>query len=175
MFPITRCRCVTSITRGDNIYGNGACEGDTGGPLLIVIDDKFYQVGIISASPIINSVCSSITLPTWYTNVSYFSNWIDSFITGTEPPELVVTKPDFLVNPDEEDQSDGSSDDGDTPTGEEDITDTSQCDNPSQINIGGEETDFGCNDGSSGGATGHAYLWAMLLLMWLRRKPFLKS
>ncbi|HCE2678827.1 S1 family peptidase [Vibrio parahaemolyticus] len=166
---------TTSITRGDNIYGNGACEGDTGGPLLIVIDDKFYQVGIISASPIINSVCSSITLPTWYTNVSYFSNWIDSFITGTEPPELVVTKPDFLVNPDEEDQSDGSSDDGDTPTGEEDITDTSQCDNPSQINIGGEETDFGCNDGSSGGATGHAYLWAMLLLMWLRRKPFLKS
>jgi secreted trypsin-like serine protease len=173
--PTKLCTLPTqSLPLGDNIYGNGACVGDTGGPLLLpnIDGSAFTQVGIISAGPIINSVCSSVTLPTWYTNVSYYREWIDSYIDSNEPPEVVITKPDFLIVPEEtEDGEDTVTEEGETVTETEDeeVIEDEEC----NASIEGQYVVF-CDDDedddSSGGSLGYMYLSLMLLLAASRRK-----
>ncbi|MBR9786593.1 MAG: trypsin-like serine protease [Vibrionaceae bacterium] len=172
--PTKLCTLPTqSFPIGDNIFGNGACLGDTGGPLLLPSSDglSFTQVGIISAGPIINSVCSSVTLPTWYTNVSYYTDWIDSYLDSEQPPEAVITKPDFLVIKEEAEEGEDTvteGEEGDSVT-EEEVTDTEEC----NAYIDGQYVVFGCEDDeddSSGGTVGYMYLLLMLLLAAGRRK-----
>lgn len=173
--PTKLCTLPTqSFPIGDNIFGNGACVGDTGGPLLLPSSDglSFTQVGIISAGPIINSVCSSITLPTWYTNVSYYTEWIDSYLDSEQPPEAVITKPDFLIVPEEtEDGEDTVTEEGETVTETEDeeVIEDEEC----NASIEGQYVVF-CDDDedddSSGGSLGYMYLSLMLLLAASRRK-----
>ncbi|MGY0615326.1 S1 family peptidase [Vibrio sp. FJH11] len=165
------CTLPTAIVggSGDNIYGNGACVGDTGGPLLLSNAEGtgFTQVGIISAGPIINSVCSSITLPTWYTNVSYYTEWIDSYISSDEPPEAVITKPDFLVIAEEDDDT-ATDEEGDSVTDDEEVTVTEEC----ETSIEGDYVIFGCDDSadSSGGSLDYMYLLLMTLLLAITRR-----
>lgn len=159
--PVDQTKLCTlptdSIPLGDNIYGNGACIGDTGGPLLMPVGDgSWVQVGIISASPIINSVCSSVTLPTWYTNLSNYLDWISLYMSSDSPPDDVITKPTFIVD---ETSDDGTSDD-----------EEGQCDNPGKVIIGGSESEFGCISDDSGGALEEIYLLCLLLLGFVRRR-----
>ncbi|MFN1548979.1 S1 family peptidase [Vibrio natriegens] len=164
------------IVQDDSIYGNGACVGDTGGPLLLpnIDGSAFTQVGIISAGPIINSVCSSVTLPTWYTNVSYYREWIDSYIDSNEPPEVVITKPDFLIVPEETEDGEDTVTEGEegetvTETEDEEVIEDEEC----NTSIEGQYVVF-CDDDedddSSGGSLGYMYLSLMLLLAAGRRK-----
>lgn len=159
-----------SVKQDDSVYGNGACVGDTGGPLLLSNSDGlgYTQVGIISAGPIINSVCSSITLPTWYTNVSYYTEWIDSYISSDEPPEVVITKPDFLVIAEEDDDT-ATDEEDDSVTENEEVTDTDEC----ETYIDGDYVIFGCDDDdgdSSGGSLDYMYLLLMTLLLAITRR-----
>ncbi len=157
----------------DNSYGNGACVGDTGGPLLLTnADGTFTQLGIISASPIINSVCSSVTLPTWYTNVAHYSDWIDSYIDSEVPPEVIITKPSFLMV--EEDITEGGEDivtedseDVDSDTESEVTADTDEC-TPSS---NGQTIAFACDydTDSSGGSLGYLHLLLLTLLLAVTR------
>ncbi len=175
--PTKLCTLPTqSLPLGDNIYGNGACVGDTGGPLLLpnIDGSAFTQVGIISAGPIINSVCSSVTLPTWYTNVSYYREWIDSYIDSNEPPEVVITKPDFLIVPEETEDGEDTVTEGEegetvTETEDEEVIEDEEC----NTSIEGQYVVF-CDDDedddSSGGSLGYMYLSLMLLLAASRRK-----
>ncbi|MDF2152931.1 trypsin-like serine protease [Vibrio sp. CAU 1672] len=168
--PSKLCTLPTeTITQGDNIYGNGACVGDTGGPLLLKVGDAWVQVGVISAGPIINSVCSSVTLPTWYSNLTEYLQWIVSYTSAPSAPEEVVSKPGFLLAQDNDDEATNEGDSGGTDEGEEPVTEE-QCDDPSSINIGGSESSFGCNSNDSGGALEGLTLLSLLLLGFIRER-----
>ncbi len=114
----------------------------------------------------------SVTFPTWYTNVSYFKEWIDSYIASEQPPEVVITKPDFLVITEETEEGEDTvteGEEGDSVTEEEEVTDTEEC----NAYIDGQYVVFGCEDDeddSSGGSLGYMYLMLMLLLAAGRRK-----
>ncbi|MGR5538166.1 S1 family peptidase [Vibrio campbellii] len=164
---------------GDNIYGNGACVGDTGGPLLYQADDQNFLVGIISAGPIINSVCSSVTLPTWYTNVNTYLDWLSGYLSAPQPPKEVVSKPNFILLQEEESE-DATDTEGDSDTeagGNEDDSSVNdeQCDSDGNFVIGSTEGTFACESEESGGAIN--WLYALLLVLsrrfWLRhvKKP----
>jgi len=50
-----------------------ACNGDSGGPLMMNIAGQRYQVGVVSWG---SGTCHSDELPNIYTNIAYLSNWI---------------------------------------------------------------------------------------------------
>ncbi|XP_017775180.1 PREDICTED: serine protease easter-like [Nicrophorus vespilloides] len=58
--------------------GEDACKGDSGGPLFIVTNTqkslKHHQIGIISFASAM--VCGNAELPTVYTRVDHYLNWI---------------------------------------------------------------------------------------------------
>ncbi|MGR5218656.1 S1 family peptidase [Vibrio parahaemolyticus] len=150
-----------SITAVDNVWGNGPCLGDTGGPLLL----GNTLVGIISASPIINSVCSSVTLPTWYSNVHYFKGWIDEKRQEGQPDQ-VITKPEFMTADDEATDPSGGDE---LPAPEEETPPAESCDTPSTVTIGSASETVGCFDGdSSGGGLGWLGLIMLFGLLTLR-------
>ncbi|KAK4885130.1 hypothetical protein RN001_001401 [Aquatica leii] len=64
--------CANGVRKQD------ACKGDSGGPLInstIVNGDfKYYQVGVVSFATALT--CGNVELPTVYTKVEYFLNWI---------------------------------------------------------------------------------------------------
>lgn len=156
---------------GDNIYGNGACVGDTGGPLLYQADGVSFLVGIISAGPIINSVCSSVTLPTWYTNVNTYLDWLSGYLSAPQPPEEVVSKPKFILLQEESDDATDTGDESETGDNEDDSSvNDKQCDSNGDFVIGSSEGTFACESGESGGAIN--WLYALLLVLsrrfWLR-------
>ncbi|MGR5544831.1 S1 family peptidase [Vibrio sp. PNB22_2_2] len=174
------CTLPTELENiGDNAYGNGACVGDTGGPLLYQADDQNFLVGIISAGPIINSVCSSVTLPTWYTNVNTYLDWLSGYLSAPQPPKEVVSKPNFILLQEEESE-DATDTEGDSDTeagGNEDDSSVNdeQCDSDGNFVIGSTEGTFACESEESGGAIN--WLYALLLVLsrrfWLRhvKKP----
>ncbi|EOA6547001.1 trypsin-like serine protease [Vibrio vulnificus] len=77
-------------------YGNNVCKGDSGGPLIDDVTGK--QIGIVSGIPLITPICASVTQPSFYTRVSNYYDWIQSYITATNPPSSHILKPDFILN-----------------------------------------------------------------------------
>ena len=59
------------------IPGKGACEGDSGSPLVYreLSDDPYYQVGIASFG---NYKCGLEGIPDVYTKVEAYLPWIES-------------------------------------------------------------------------------------------------
>lgn len=66
----------TIICAGHLAGGKDACDGDSGGPLMIPVhsDGKFpfFQIGIVSYG----FGCGLKNIPGAYTNVQYFISWI---------------------------------------------------------------------------------------------------
>ena len=76
-------------------YGNSACKGDSGGPL---IDDATgLQIGIVSGGPIILPTCGSVTIPSFFTKVSHYYDWIQSYVTADAPPTSYIIEPNFII------------------------------------------------------------------------------
>ncbi|GJQ76775.1 hypothetical protein Trydic_g15615 [Trypoxylus dichotomus] len=63
---------------GNGINGQDACKGDSGGPLFTVkvaeLQPRYFQIGITSFGA--TSGCGSKELPSVYTNVAKYINWI---------------------------------------------------------------------------------------------------
>ncbi len=76
-------------------YGNSACNGDSGGPLLDIATGK--QIGIVSGTPLILPSCGSLTIPSFYTKVSQYYDWVQSYTTADTPPSRYIIAPDFIT------------------------------------------------------------------------------
>nr|WP_319536279.1 trypsin-like serine protease [uncultured Vibrio sp.] len=76
-------------------YGNSACKGDSGGPLLDIAIGK--QIGIVSGAPLILPTCGSLTIPSFYTKVSQYYDWVQSYITADSPPNSYIVAPEFIT------------------------------------------------------------------------------
>ncbi|SEG16974.1 S1 family peptidase [Vibrio hangzhouensis] len=155
---------ISETNGGDTIVGNGACTGDTGGPLV----KDGVVVGVMSASPLIDRICSSVTLPTWYSDVYYYLDWLKSYFDSEEAPDVVISFPEFLLqqsNPVGEEE--GVTDEEIT---EEVIGDT--CDTPATVTIGGSTAEVGCYSDSSGGSLSLFWILGLLMSSVLRRRDF---
>lgn len=53
--------------------GIDTCRGDSGGPLMLEVDQRWFVYGIVSHGP---TKCGSRGLPGVYTNVSSYMTWI---------------------------------------------------------------------------------------------------
>lgn len=62
----------TIICAGNSDGSKDACEGDSGGPLIRMLEGQAHLVGIVSNGP----PCSIAMPPGFYTNVSSYINWI---------------------------------------------------------------------------------------------------
>ncbi len=67
-----------TICAGDVAGGKDACQGDSGGPLFLSSDGRFVQVGIVSWG----EGCARPKLPTIYTRVALYADWIKQAVTG---------------------------------------------------------------------------------------------
>lgn len=67
--------CAIGTRNVDTGIVGDTCQGDSGGALLITVDDKYYQIGITSLSV----VCGSTT-PALYTRVAAYVDWIESIV-----------------------------------------------------------------------------------------------
>ncbi len=76
-------------------YGNSACNGDSGGPLIDIATGK--QIGIVSGGPIITPSCGSLTIPIYYTKVSQYYNWVQSYVTAGSAPDSYIIAPEFIA------------------------------------------------------------------------------
>ncbi len=77
-------------------YGNSACNGDSGGPLIDIATGK--QIGIVSGTPLILPSCGSLTIPSFYTKVSQYYDWVQSYITDNAPPSRYIIAPEFITD-----------------------------------------------------------------------------
>ncbi|ENP8322705.1 trypsin-like serine protease [Vibrio sp. IRLE0018] len=137
-------------------YGNNVCKGDSGGPLIDDVTGK--QIGIVSGIPLITPICASVTQPSFYTRVSNYYDWIQSYITATNPPSSHILKPDFILNA----GSGGDSDSGDNGDGTDGNGDNCH---------GGISTNSCSFTGTAeGGSLGALTLFALFVLGRYRRK-----
>lgn len=71
------------ICAGHLAGGIDACKGDSGGPLMLPIRSEktfaFYQIGIVSYG----IGCARKNIPTAYTNVPHFIDWIQYMLKKT--------------------------------------------------------------------------------------------
>ncbi|MEF1309716.1 trypsin-like serine protease [Vibrio mytili] len=81
-------------------YGNSPCKGDSGGPLVDIATGK--QIGIVSGAPLILPTCGSLTIPSFYTKVSHYYDWVQDYITADAPPSRYVIAPNFITDSSEE-------------------------------------------------------------------------
>lgn len=159
---------TTTVNDEDEVYGNGACVGDPGGPLTFTAaDSNVYQVGIISASPVSNTVCSSPTIPAWHTSINHFRSWIQSYTAAVGAPEAVITKPTFLTASDTPDTG------GDDSSSEEQPGGSSTTCTGTPVTIGGGTTQLGCTSGSSSSGGSIAWWWLTIMALFVpRNRPF---
>jgi secreted trypsin-like serine protease len=61
-----------TVCAGDIAGGKDACQGDSGGPLFVSSGGRFVQIGIVSWG----EGCARPKLPTVYTRVAMFADWI---------------------------------------------------------------------------------------------------
>ncbi|XP_060837794.1 venom protease-like [Rhopalosiphum padi] len=61
------------LCAGHSLGGKDACRGDSGGPLMLPIENQYYLMGIVSYGP---KICGEPGHPGVYTRVSYFVDWI---------------------------------------------------------------------------------------------------
>lgn len=137
-------------------FANGgvdACVGDSGGPLYISTNNGLQQIGITS----FGAGCALPDFYGVYTNVSFYADWIDTFIGS---PLVVAENPtDELVPTDE--SIDESVDDRDELVVAEAEPDTTAPTGDGIIGTGG---------GSAGGAAGPFSLLALAAMgVWVRR------
>ncbi len=115
-------------------------------PLVDVATGK--QIGIVSGAPLILPTCGSLTIPSFYTKVSQYYDWVQSYITAGHSPSSYIIEPNFI-----KEANSGSG------GGEEECHDgiaTNNCD------FRGSEDD--------GGSLG-AWLFGLLVpLVWARRR-----
>lgn len=64
------------------------------------------QIGIVSGAPLILPTCGSLTIPSFYTKVSQYYDWVQSYITADGPPSRYIIAPEFIT-----DIEDGNTDD----------------------------------------------------------------
>lgn len=67
----------------DTLTGAGACIGDSGGPLMYKNPDnnRWYAIGIVSGG---YGVCGSVQVPTLYTIVAKYKNFIKRYAAGSK-------------------------------------------------------------------------------------------
>ena len=58
---------------------NSILEGDSGGPIHQWLDDHWEQVGIVS----FGTDCGLANHPGMYTRLSFYTDWIQSYVNGT--------------------------------------------------------------------------------------------
>lgn len=155
---------TTPLYSGERRFGNGACVYDGGGPLFF----GNIQVGVISASPVSNTICSSWTIPAWYTNINHYLDWIASYTDAPQPPTDKVIKPLFLTTtttPEPEESPD------DTINPDEVESDTSaNCSGTANVGVGGGTAQLGCDSSSSGGGGLGTLSMLALMTLFIRRK-----
>jgi secreted trypsin-like serine protease len=67
---------------------NGVCSGDSGGPVYYSDGSTYTQVGITSFGP---TTCGTGTVTGVFTEITDYSSWIDSVISGSETPNYIAT------------------------------------------------------------------------------------
>lgn len=78
---------VDSEVCADGEEGRGACSGDSGGPLMRVVDGQKWQIGVVSRGPL---PCAVGSVPTIY---SWTPAWFSAIreTTGRDPSQLPDT------------------------------------------------------------------------------------
>jgi secreted trypsin-like serine protease len=65
------------------------CFGDSGGPLLKAINGVDTLIGLVSFGP---SDCGDASIPSVFTNITAYDEWIRDFLDTTNlPPDLMIT------------------------------------------------------------------------------------
>ncbi|MEZ9130873.1 trypsin-like serine protease [Vibrio breoganii] len=147
------------------VYGNSACIGDSGGALVSDYDDKSYQIGVISGAPLILPVCGSVTIPSFHTKVSYFHDWITSYVDSDEEPSSTIMAPNFIQNAQipQDDESDPS-----IPSEEEVLPEEGTCNEDDTVFLD-------CGSSDSSGSLGGIWLGLLGLITFIRRSRYQSS
>ncbi|XP_026994999.1 chymotrypsinogen A-like [Tachysurus fulvidraco] len=69
------------------VGGQDTCQGDSGGPLEVKFNGSWIQGGIVSFTSVRG--CASPSIPSGYTRVSQYEDWINNN-TGNNQPEFVA-------------------------------------------------------------------------------------
>ncbi|KAF4092943.1 hypothetical protein AMELA_G00025940 [Ameiurus melas] len=90
---VSNSNCTNIYTSGlitDNMMcaglaqgGKDICQGDSGGPLVVKLKGTWIQAGIVSFTS--NQGCAVPGIPSGYTRVSKYQDWINSKITSNQP------------------------------------------------------------------------------------------
>lgn len=76
----------TMMCAGYLAGGGDACTGDSGGPLVCKSEDGSYQIAGIVAR---GRGCGLKDLPSIYTRVTYFMDWINRIMARDDPPGYI--------------------------------------------------------------------------------------
>uniref|UniRef100_A0A182NPS1 Peptidase S1 domain-containing protein n=1 Tax=Anopheles dirus TaxID=7168 RepID=A0A182NPS1_9DIPT len=60
-----------------NLPGQDVCQGDSGAPIIQLVDQRYYVIGVVSFGP----KCGMSTVPSVSTNVSMYMDWIQTKIS----------------------------------------------------------------------------------------------
>ncbi|MBD1558788.1 serine protease [Vibrio sp. S9_S30] len=99
--------CMTGARNPNTGLHNGACRGDSGGPVYIKDGNNNIQVGVTSFGNTICGVHSQVT--TVYTDLYEHASWIDKVLSGSVNPTYTSTHAKRLAYFDETTGSSGSS------------------------------------------------------------------
>ncbi len=94
-------------------------------------NNEAYQIGIASGGPIVEPICGSVTIPNFHTKVSYYFDWINSYINNEEAPENTVSAPDFIENANQ--SIDVPEDENEAGLEDERVEDTEICDESESV------------------------------------------